>query len=240
MKIESEIASGHGLFLALEGIDGAGKSTQASLLTQQLEALGLSVEVLHEPGDTVLGEHLRELLKHDEQAAPTHDAELLLFAAARSQLVSQRIKPLLNAGTIVICDRYIGSTLAYQGFGRGLALERIVAVNQIATNGLVPNLTILLNITVNAGLSRKAKRQVEASGGLQIAFDSVAADHSFDRFEDEAVAFQHRIREGYLAVAMASLEKYSAGQWVTIDGMKPIHAVAESIWNVVAPLVAKS
>lgn len=219
------------LFIALEGIDGAGKTTQIHILAQRLQEWGCSSPlVLHEPGGTPLGERLAQLLKHDLETQLTPEAELLLFGAARAQLVQEVIRPALAEGKIVLCDRYVGSTLAYQGFGRGLELARIWEVNQLATGGLLPDLTLLLDVPVEEGLRRKGKQ----SNLLQLdLFDP----SPFDRFHDETLSFHQRIRQGYLKLATPSNDPYHAGTWVRIDGTKKVEEVADMIWAAVAPLL---
>ena len=223
-----------GLFIAVEGIDGAGKTTQVDLLARRLSnRCSLPVFVVHEPGGTALGEALRQLLIHDHNVPLTPHAELLLFAAARAQLVEERIKPFLDEEGIVLCDRFSGSTLAYQGYGRGLDLERIRELNTLATRDLFPDLTILLDVPPDVGLKRKRNQGSTLGSGIQLNLDWGA----FDRFEDEAGAFHLRVREGYLKLASGNSTKYSPGSWVVLDGSPPLEQVSDAVWAAVEPLV---
>ncbi len=224
------------MFIALEGIDGAGKTTQAHLLIQRLEATyNLSTLVLHEPGGTPLGEEIGVLLKHNTEAPITPEAELLLFLASRAQLVREVVHPALRDGTIVLCDRFSASTLAYQGYGRGLDIEKIRALLDFSTEGLAPDLTILLDVPVRVGLGRK--KQDENPDQLSF-FNPVEYDRfRRDRFHDEDRLFHERIRKGYLKLADAALKDSSQGNWVKIDGTRPIHEVSYLIWEKVEPLV---
>ena len=191
-----------GRFLVLEGIDGCGKTTQIDRLSRWLPHSGLMPEgaqlvVTREPGGTALGLALRELLLHPPQgSAPAPWAELLLYAADRAQHVEQRIRPALEAGHWVLSDRFSGSTAAYQGHGRGLDLERIAALEAIATGGLVPDVTLWLDLPLEAALARRAGRaadRIEAAGHAFLArvsagFLQLAAERGWQRLEAEASA----------------------------------------------------
>lgn len=223
------------MFIAVEGIDGAGKTTQVGFLVQRLRgACPVPVVVLHEPGGTLLGEAIGQLLKHDPHVAPTPEAELLMFLASRAQLVREVIQPALESGQIVVCDRFGASTLAYQGYGRGLDLELIRTMQDFATGGLIPSLTVLLDVPVGVGLKRKRSEVVREGGILQLSMFDRAA---FDRFHDEATAFHQRVREGYLRLAAQATEQQGAGRWVVLDGTPPPEQVAEAVWAVVQPLL---
>jgi dTMP kinase len=185
-----------GLFVTFEGIDRSGKTTQAGML---VEALGERAVAVREPGGTELGEALRELLKGTVPMGGR--AEALVFAAARAQLVDDVIRPALREGRIVVSDRYLDSSLAYQGEARGLGVEDVAQINEFATARLVPDLTFLLE--VDPGVA------VERAGQL-------------DRFEDEGRELQRRVAEGYARLAAAD-----PGRWRRIDGSRPaaeIHA----------------
>ncbi|MEK7681943.1 MAG: dTMP kinase [Chloroflexota bacterium] len=203
-------ASSGGLFITFEGGEGSGKTTQARLLARRLRRRGVDVLLTHEPGGTPLGERARRILKGAIPASPL--AELLLFAAARAQLVAGVLRPALEAGTWVVCDRYTDSTAAYQGYGRGLDMEAIRAVNALATGGLRPSLTFLLDVPVEAGLRRKG-----------------ASD---DRFEGEGLAFHRRVRSGYLELA-----RREPGRVVVVDGREAASVTARRIWARVEPLL---
>lgn len=175
-----------GLFITFEGIDGCGKSTQLDLLAQQLKQRGLQVVVTREPGGTPLGEGIRKLLVSDVSVHVAPTTELLLYVAARAQHVAELIAPSIEAGSIVISDRYTDSTVAFQGYGRGLDPDMIEYLNNFATSGLVPDLTIVFDIDPALARTRLDSRPV---GGLLGAFDEQHQD------------FHERMREGYLRMA---------------------------------------
>jgi dTMP kinase len=200
-----------GRFITIEGPDGGGKTTQAERLRAHLEAAGRRVHLTREPGGTWLGERLREVLlarTGDGGAGTAADplTDALLFNAARRQLVREVIRPALGAGTTVICARFADSTLAYQGYGAGVDLDQLRELAAIATDGLVPDLTILLDLPVEAGLARKAPGDVT-------------------RFEaDFDLAFHRRVRDGFLALAAAEPARF-----VVVDATEPVEAVAAVI-----------
>ena len=175
-----------GLFITFEGIDGCGKSTQRELLAEQLKQRGFEVVVTREPGGTVIGEDIRRLLVSDASIHIAPTTELLLYVAARAQHVAELIRPSVEAGSIVISDRYTDSTVAFQGYGRGLDLEIVENLNRFATGGLVPDLTIVFDLDPAAARSRLGSRPV---GGLLGAFDEQHAE------------FHERMRAGYLRMA---------------------------------------
>jgi len=179
-----------GLFITFEGIEGCGKSTQMALLKGYLaEKKGREVLTVREPGGTLLGEKVRAILLESGQEAPDPWAELFLYEACRAQLVSKVIKPALSAGKVVISDRFFDSTLAYQGFGRGLDRTAIKRLNAIAAEGLVPDITFLLDCRVEEGLERAFSRISSSSGARE------------DRFEREDIEFHRRVRDGFLKTA---------------------------------------
>lgn len=189
-----------GIFITFEGIDGSGKSTQAQLLAARLTAEGVPTLITREPGGTVLAEKIRDLLLFaQEDLVP--ETEVLLYAAARAQHVRKVIGPGLARGAVVICERFIDSTLAYQGFASGNDLELIRQINTFATGGLVPDLTFLLDLKPEEGWHRVQKRN--RSKGT-------------DRIEAKGRAFQEEVRRGYLRLAAAEAERFcllsSAGQ----------------------------
>jgi dTMP kinase len=193
------------MFITFEGPEGSGKSTQAQLLARYLAEQSHDVVLTREPGGTVLGDHLRDLLLSRTSISLTQRAQALLFCAARAQLVSEVIKPHLEKGAIVICDRYADSTLAYQSYGGGLALDEVEPVVAFATSGLSPDLTILLDLEPATGLGRKT---------------GIAGD----RYESEALAFHRRVRSGYLALAERSPER-----WSIVDAGQPAADVAAQV-----------
>jgi len=200
-----------GVFVVFEGGEGAGKTTQARVLARRLQREGHPAVLIREPGGTSLGESLRRRLKGRSDVTPL--AELLLFMAARAQLVEEVIAPRLRAGGSVVCDRFSASTLAYQGYGRGLSLETIAELNQVATGGLQPDLNVLLNIPVASGFARKR-------------------DGGKDTFESQATDFHEQVREGYLQIAGGDPDR-----WLVLDGVKPKGAISGQVWKKVKPLL---
>lgn len=190
-----------GRFIAIEGGEGAGKSRLITALGERLGAGGREVVQTREPGGTPLGEQIRSLVLRDV-AVGDHLAELLLFEAARAHLVATVIAPALAREAIVLCDRFVASSVAYQGYGRGVGRELVEQANAIATGGLAPDVTLLLDLPVEAGLARRA--------------GAGAANH-FDR---EAAAFHERVRAGFLELARESSET-----WRIIDATQPFEAV---------------
>jgi dTMP kinase len=183
------------LFITFEGPEGAGKSTQIKLLQEYLESLDFQVVVTREPGGTPLAEEFRRIVKHHQGEEPLFPAtELLLFEAARAQHVNYVIKPALAAGKIVLCDRFIDSTEAYQGAGRALAGDFLQELNAFAAKDCMPDLTLLFDLPVEVGLTRAAAR----AAGI--------VDHN-DRLEAEKIDFHHRVRECYLAIAQREAQR---------------------------------
>jgi dTMP kinase len=174
-----------GLYIALEGPEGAGKTTQLRRLAARLRSLGLQVVETREPGGTAVGEAVRALLL-DPRGHLSAEAEMLLFAAARAQLVREVVRPALDRGQVVLSDRSVYASLAYQGFGRGLDVEVVRRVNEVATAGLLPDLVVLLDLPVEEGLRRDAE-----GPGARAA----------DRIEGEDVEFHRRVREGFLRLS---------------------------------------
>jgi dTMP kinase len=186
----------HGWFITIEGPEGAGKTTQAARLETWLRDAGLAVVRTREPGGTRLGEQLRDLLLEGDAAPIDPLADALLFNAARRQLVAEVIRPALHDGVSVVCARFADSTLAYQGYGSGLDLETLRTLESVATDGLRPDLTILLDLPVEIGLARKTE-----------AMDRTRFETGFD------VAFHRRVRDGFLALANAD-----PGRFAVVDG----------------------
>jgi dTMP kinase len=186
-----------GLFVTLEGIDRSGKTTQTGML---IEALGDEALAVREPGGTAVGERVRELLK-DPSLDLSAEAEALLFAAARAELVREVIRPALDAGRVVVSDRFLDSSLAYQGAARGLGVEEVAAVNALATGGLTPDLTLLLDLDAEAAFARAGEE---------------------DRFEAEGADLQRRVAAAYSELADAD-----PGRWRRIPAGRPpeeVHA----------------
>ena len=201
-----------GLFITFEGGEGCGKSTQSRLLLKKLEQRNIPVVLTHEPGGTALGNEVRKALKRRRGSSISPQAELFLFAASRAQLLAELIRPALEEGKVVICDRFTYSTLVYQGYGRGLDLTAIEMVNNMATQGLKPDLVIFLDISPEQGLARKRSLK--------------------DRFELEDLSFHWRVREGYLKMAAAEPDR-----WLVIDASLPKGKIAEIIWDRVSQLL---
>jgi dTMP kinase len=184
-------------FITFEGIEGSGKTTQIKLAENWLRSRGLSVLATAEPGGTPLGFKLREILLNRGSWNINAEAELLLFNAARAQHVTDIIIPALENGKWVLCDRYTDATRVYQGFGRGLKIEQVVLINDFSTRMIEPEMTFLLDLPVEMGLSRAQKR---AQNHLM--------DVAEDRFEQEDIVFHQRIRNGYLQLAKENPERF--------------------------------
>ena len=216
----AQIPGQGGLFITLEGGEGAGKSVQSNALLQRLEERGVTAVLTREPGGTPLGERLRDIVLGlaGSGDSPLHAlTETFLFIAARAELVERVIAPAITRGDVVVCDRFADSTVAYQGFGRGVEAKVIERLNDIATAGLRPKLTVLLDLPVEEGLAR-----ARAAG-------------TADRFEREEVAFHERVRGGYLTLAEREPDR-----WLVVDASQSADAVTESIWRRVAPLLERS
>ncbi len=191
-----------GRFIVIEGGDGAGKSRLQAALGERLQAEGREVVLTREPGGTELGERIRELVLA-QRAVGDALSELLLFEAARAHLVATVVRPALERGALVICDRFAASSVAYQGYGRGLDLALVQQANAIATGGLAPDLTLLLDLPVEVGLRRRA------------------GDGAVNHFDKETAAFHERVRAGFLDLARSGRER-----WSVIDAARAFVAVA--------------
>lgn len=185
------------VFITLEGGEGCGKSTQVKPLTDWFQRRGMPCLATREPGGTLLGDQVRQLLKRRLETPIAPLAELMMMEACRAQLITDVIRPALRAGQAVVCDRYTGSSLAYQGYGRGVPLETVVRLNNIATGGLMADLTVLLDLPPERGLARKG-------------------DCASDRFESEGLEFHRRVRAGYLEMAAAGPDR-----WLVVDALRP-------------------
>jgi dTMP kinase len=203
------------LFITFEGGEGCGKSIQAKALYRRLSQSAIPARLTHEPGGTPFGNKIGRWLKWAKNTDISPLTELLLFNASRTQLVSEVIRPNLKNGMVIICDRYADSTTAYQSYGRGLDLEMVKAINNTATQGLKPDLTVLLDIPVEEGLARKrVKKQ--------------------DRFEQADIAFHQRVREGYLKLAANDPQR-----WVVVDASQSKAKIREIIWQRVSQLLPR-
>ena len=206
------VTGGSGRFITIEGPDGSGKTTQVEALAQRLRAAGVGGVVTREPGGTRLGEQLREILLARHGGVEPTDAltDAFLFEAARRQLVRQVIRPALADGSTVVCGRFSDSTLAYQGFGAGVPLETLRVLDAAATDGLHPDLTILLDVPVEVGLARKGPEDTT-------------------RFEAEHdVDFHRRVRAGFLTLAGEEPHRF-----VIVDATRPMNEVAGEVWSLV-------
>lgn len=204
------------MFITFEGPDGSGKTTQIARLVEYLCAAGYAVLSTREPGGTSIGDQIREVLHALKNDAMLASTELLLYSASRAQLVGEVIRPHLERGGIVISDRYADSTLAYQGYGRGLDLEALRAVTAFATGNLRPDLTILLDMSVEEGLQRR-----KHGGG------------EWNRLDQEAVEFHARVRKGYHTLAQSDPHR-----WVVIDAAREADEVQREIRRVVEERLA--
>lgn len=193
------------MFVTFEGGEGCGKSTQLALVARRLELAGVPVRTLREPGGTAVGEAIRAILLDPQHSGLDDTAEILLYEAARAQLIAEVIEPALQAGEVVLCDRFYDSTTAYQGYARGIPLADVEALNRAATGGLTPDRTILLDIDPAVGLSR-------------------ATSHGADRLEAEDLAFHSRVRVGFLAIAAAEPERVRL-----VDASGEVDEVAEKV-----------
>jgi dTMP kinase len=204
------------LFITFEGGEGSGKSVQARALYRKLSNLAIPVVLTHEPGVTPLGRKVARWLKWSPDMDISPLAELLLFNVSRVQLITEVIKPNLESGKVVVCDRYDDSTVAYQSYGRRLDLAAVKAVNGAAVQGLIPDLTVLLDIPVELGLARKKSRKK-------------------DRFEREDIAFHQRVRGGYLKLAADDPQR-----WLVVDATRSKEKIGQIIWQKVSELLVKT
>ncbi len=201
---------GSGFFISFEGIDGSGKSTQANLLSERLSKEGYSTILVREPGGTDISEKIRDILLDASNAEMTPITEFLLYAASRSQLVDEKIMPALASGKVVICDRFKDSSLAYQGFGRGVDKTFIQAVNRKATQKISPDVTFVIDTNVEpANLRSRWKTEFP------------------DRLEEESTHFKKRVRNGYRKISEQVSERV-----VLIDGNSTIEQVQDQVWKI--------
>jgi dTMP kinase len=208
-----------GWFITFEGTEGSGKSTQIGLLAARLRALGPGVRLLREPGGTPIGEEIRHTLQHSHQnQAMTPEAELLLMTASRAQLVREVIRPALASGETVLCDRFSDSTMAYQGYGRGLNLREVQTLIDFAVGDTRPDLTFLLGIPLDVS---EARRESRLAGMRPAEGPSLR-----DRMEQADRGFFDRVEKGYCALAAAAPDRI-----VVIDATRPIETVAAEVWG---------
>lgn len=205
-----------GIFITFEGIEGCGKSTQVRLLSETLKGKGISFIVTREPGGTSIGSKIREIVLNPDHNGMAAETELLLYAADRAQHAIELIRPALNDGKVVICDRFTDATVAYQGYGRRLDSSLIQELNRIASLGVRPDLTVLLDCPVEIGIRRAVVRNAK---------NSHIRD---DRFEREEMGFHDMVRNGYLAIA-----KEEPKRVIVVDAAKDIKSMHLEIWGIV-------
>ena len=195
-----------GYLITFEGIDGSGKTTQADLLYKRLLSLGRKVNLLREPGGTKIGEKIRSILLDISLSGMSPHTELFLYLSARSQITSSVISPALKLGEDVIMDRYIDSTVAYQGYARGLGIEETLMLNKIATQGLLPDVTFMIDCNPSIALKRINAKP--------------------DRLESEGISFMKKVREGFLEV-----HKYDKDRIILCDGNREINEIQKDVFN---------
>ncbi len=211
-----------GQFITLEGVDGSGKSTVLSHLGQALAAQGYPVVLTREPGGTDIGRAIRAVLLDVESTGMSSLCEAMLYAADRAQHISEVIRPALEAGNLVLCDRFTDSTLAYQSFGRGLERAWVEQLCEVAADGLVPDKTLLLDLPVEEGFRRLAHRRATQDEGRREG-----------RLDEETIAFHRRVYAGYRALAEASPDRF-----VIVDASRPVEEVVRACLEILAPLLA--
>jgi dTMP kinase len=192
------------LFITFEGPDGSGKTTQIELLAERLRDLEHDLLITREPGGSSIGDQVRAVVHDVKNLEMMRETEFLLYSASRAQLVRQLIRPHLERGGTVLCDRFADSSVAYQGYGRGLDLEMVRCINQFATGGLVPDLTIYLDLPVEVGLQRKESAHAAQAG-------------EWNRLDQQTLDFHRRVRQGYLTMAQADLDR-----WMVVDAAASI------------------
>ena len=205
------------MFITFEGPEGSGKTSQIVALAAFLSEQGYQVLATREPGGTRIGDQVRVCLHDVTNTEMTAAAEMLLYSASRAQLVAEVIRPKLAAGTIVLCDRFVDSTLAYQGYGRGLDLQALNLISRFATGDLVPDLTILLDISVESGLARR-----------------LANDQEMNRLDLEKVSFHQRVRAGYHELMAQEPER-----WVVVDADRPFAVIQQELQTILLKQLPK-
>ena len=199
-----------GKLITFEGIDYCGKSIQMELLKKKIVNLGKPVLIIREPGGTLVSEKIRDILLKRENELMSPVTEYLLFSAARAQLVQHKILPNLKAGKTILCDRFYDSSTAYQGYGRGIDLDRVNLINKLATQNISPDITFLLDIDIDEVERRKEKSQ-----------------RKLDRIEQETRTFFNKVRQGYLTIAENNPNRFKI-----IDGTKSIPEIENIIWSI--------
>ena len=207
-----------GLFITLEGPEGSGKSSAIKIVVEKLKALGYEIVMTREPGGTPISEQIRNVILDNNNTEEDPRTEALLYAASRRQHLVEKIWPAINEGKIVICDRYLDSSLAYQGFARGLGIDNILKVNEYATEGTFPDLTLLFDIEPEIGFERINKNK----------------NREVNRLDKEALSFHHKVREGYLL-----LSKRFSNRYEVIDASKDLDTVVNNVYNVILKRLGK-
>lgn len=197
-----------GIFISFEGIEGTGKTTQARLLAERLSEAGYEAVLTQEPGGTIIGNKIREILLQPEHKEMSYITELLLYNAARAQHLAEKILPAMDKGKVVITDRFTDSTVAYQGYGRGVDISLIMSIDTIATGCIKPDLTVLFDLDAEVGIRRNKNI------------------NKVDRFELEDVEFHRRVRNGYLRIAEMETARVKV-----VDASMPIGQVREKVWE---------
>ncbi|MFH2004772.1 MAG: dTMP kinase [Bacteroidota bacterium] len=200
------------MLISFEGLDFSGKTTQIKLLVDRLNATGKDTVLVREPGGTPISEKIRNILLDNKNKEMTQIAELFLFSAARNQLVNQVILPSMKDGKIVICDRFYDSTTAYQGYGRGINIEAITKINEIATMRTKPDLTFFIDIPINEITKRR-----------------LSANASIDRMESSGEKFYEKVRNGYLEIA-----KHEPERFFVINGLQDVDTIHETVWKIIS------
>lgn len=203
-----------GLFITMEGPDGAGKSTQIDLLRDYLLEKGYDIIVCREPGGTEISESIRQIILNKDYTKMGNMTELLLYAAARAQLVEEVIRPAIEEGKVVICDRFLESSVVYQGIARGMGIELVYKVNEYAIGDMMPDLTVMIDLDAEEGIQRK-KNQTE-----------------LDRMERESIEFHEKVVDGYRSLLNQGLDRIKR-----VDGMQPVDAIQTRIRELVNKLI---
>jgi dTMP kinase len=203
-----------GLFITMEGPDGAGKSTQIDLLRDYLLEKGYDIIVCREPGGTEISESIRQIILNKDYTKMGNMTELLLYAAARAQLVEEVIRPAIEEGKVVICDRFLESSVVYQGIARGMGIELVYKVNEYAIGDMMPDLTVMIDLDAEEGIQRK-KNQTE-----------------LDRMERESIEFHEKVVDGYRSLLNQGLDRIKK-----VDGMQPVDAIQTRIRELVNKLI---
>jgi dTMP kinase len=209
------------LFITFEGPDGSGKTTQIELLATRLRDLGHDVLITREPGGTPIGNQIRTVVHDVRNVEMTCEAEFLLYSASRAQLVRQMIRPHLERGGTVLCDRFADSSMAYQGYGRELDLEMVREITRFATGGLVPDLTVYLDLPVEVGLGRKQSAHADQGG-------------EWNRLDQQTLDFHRRVRQGYLKMAQAD-----PNRWLVVDAVQSISDTQAAIYTRLGRLISE-